>query len=69
MTPDEFDQKRRELITMRTKYAGRDEVTNRINNLIGQLEQAARTTPGSQRDRLDQMIERTITELGKLTYQ
>lgn len=68
MTPDEFDQKRRELIAMRTKYAGNEAVTNRINNLLGQLEELVRA-PASRRETLDKMICRSLKELAELTSQ
>jgi hypothetical protein len=64
MTPDEFDQKRRELIAMRTKYKDRPEVTNRVNNLLGQLLALA---AGPHSERLDRAICRSLLELSQLT--
>ena len=68
MTPDEFDQKRRELIQMRTKYADREEVANRINNLIGLLGelQLAERYDG-KRATLDKLVGRSLLELSQLT--
>ena len=69
MTPDEFDQKRRELIQMRTKYADREEVANRINNLLGQLAEYRLPNSDDRRATLDKAIMRSMVELGQLTSQ
>lgn len=69
MTPDEFDQKRRELIQMRTKYADREEVANRINNLLGQLETWQEAEDDVHREQIDKMVMRSIVELDRLTSQ
>ncbi len=69
MTPDEFDQKRRELIAMRTKYADRPEVTNRVNNLIGQLGEMQKPINENHRYGLELRIMRGLKELSRLTVQ
>lgn len=69
MTPDEFDQKRRELIATRTKYAGNEAVTNRITNLIGLLGEMQNPINENHRYGLEIRIMRGLKELAGLTSQ